>query len=42
MTHVTIENSSGSPVGALLAVVLVLGLGTAAGLAIRARRRRAT
>jgi hypothetical protein len=38
-----VSPSSGSPVGAVLAVALVLGLGVAAGFAIRARRgRRAT
>jgi hypothetical protein len=42
MTHVTMKSSAGSPLGAVFAVVLLLGLGAAAGLAIRARRRQAT
>jgi hypothetical protein len=42
ISPVTVKNRSGSPTGALLGGALVLGLGVAAGLTIRARRHRTT
>ena len=42
ITHETVSGNSGSPTGVALAVVLVIGIGVAAGFTIRARRRRAT
>jgi hypothetical protein len=36
-----VQGNTGSPTGAVLAGLLVVGIGIAAALAIRARRRRA-
>jgi hypothetical protein len=42
ITHRTVPADTGSPTGVVLAALLVVGLGVAAALTIRARRRRAT